>query len=82
MPQRNVELVRRGWDMWSRGDVDGLFSLLAPDVVYDTTHLRDWPVQLCRPRWFSPLLDGMVGGLGRLRGRRRRVRRDAQTGAS
>src|SRR5438046_2699465 len=43
MPQRNVELVRRGWDVWSRGEVDGLFSLLAPDVVYDTTHLRDWP---------------------------------------
>jgi ketosteroid isomerase-like protein len=23
--------------------LDGLFALLAEDVVYDTSHLRDWP---------------------------------------
>jgi uncharacterized protein len=43
MTQENVEIVRLGWEAWSRGDMDGLFALLADDVVYDTSHLHDWP---------------------------------------
>jgi ketosteroid isomerase-like protein len=43
MSQENVEIVRLGWGAWSRGDMDRLFAFLAEDVVYDTSHLRDWP---------------------------------------
>ena len=43
MSQENVEVVRRAWDMWSRGDMDGLFANLDEDVVFDTTHMHDWP---------------------------------------
>jgi ketosteroid isomerase-like protein len=39
----NVEIARRAWEAWSGGDFDGLFALLSPNVVFDTSHLRDWP---------------------------------------
>jgi ketosteroid isomerase-like protein len=39
----NVEIVRRAWDAWGRGDIDGLVALVAQDAVFDTAHLRDWP---------------------------------------
>ena len=32
MTDRNVELVRRGWDAAGRGDLDAVGRLLAPDV--------------------------------------------------
>ena len=38
-----MEIVRQGWDAWGRGDLEGLLSFLAPEVVWDTTHFRDWP---------------------------------------
>ena len=41
--KENVELVREAWDAWLRGDVDGLFAYLDPDVVWDMTHFREWP---------------------------------------
>jgi ketosteroid isomerase-like protein len=41
--QENVEVVRRVWDAWSRGDIDAVFALLADDVVFDTAHMREWP---------------------------------------
>jgi ketosteroid isomerase-like protein len=43
MSQENVDVVRQGWDAWFRGDLPGLFSTLDPEVVWDTSHFRDWP---------------------------------------
>jgi ketosteroid isomerase-like protein len=43
MSHENVEILRRAWGMWSRGDVDELLAHLDEDVVFDTTHVRDWP---------------------------------------
>ncbi len=43
MPQENVEVIRRGWDAWLRGDLSGLFRDFDPEVVWDTSHFRDWP---------------------------------------
>ena len=43
MPQENVEVVRRAWDAWGRGDLDGLLALCTEDVIFGTTHMRDWP---------------------------------------
>ena len=41
--QENVEVVRRGWDAWQRGDMDALVSIYAPDVVWDLSDFRNWP---------------------------------------
>jgi len=41
--QENVEVVRRAWDAWGRGDLDGLLALCTEDVIFGTTHMRDWP---------------------------------------
>jgi ketosteroid isomerase-like protein len=35
MSQENVDLVRRGWDAWIRGDLARLFGLFDADVVWD-----------------------------------------------
>jgi ketosteroid isomerase-like protein len=43
MSQENLDLVRRGWDAWLRGDLQGLFSTWDPEVVWDTSNFRDWP---------------------------------------
>ena len=43
MSQENVEVVRRAWDAWGRGDLDGLLALCTEDVIFGTTHMRDWP---------------------------------------
>jgi ketosteroid isomerase-like protein len=43
MSREDVELVRLAWDAWSRGDLDGVFAVFAEDVVFDTTHIQDWP---------------------------------------
>jgi ketosteroid isomerase-like protein len=43
MSQENVEVIRGGWNAWLRGDLQGLFETFAPDVVWDTSHFRDWP---------------------------------------
>jgi ketosteroid isomerase-like protein len=50
--QENVEIVRQGWDAWASGDLDALFALLAEDVVFDMSHLGDWP---------EPTYTGYVG---------------------
>lgn len=38
MSQQNVELVRAGYELWNRGDVDGFLEFLDPEV-----ELRDPP---------------------------------------
>jgi ketosteroid isomerase-like protein len=43
MSQENVELVRRGYAAWLQGDLPGLFDLYDADIVWDTSHFRDWP---------------------------------------
>ena len=43
MSRDNVEVVRTGWNAWLRGDLPALFRQFAPDIVWDTTHFRDWP---------------------------------------
>jgi ketosteroid isomerase-like protein len=43
MSQANVESIRRGWEAWLREDMDALVSLWDPDVIWDTSHFRDWP---------------------------------------
>ncbi len=43
MSQENVESIRRGWEAWLRGDIDALVSLWDPDVIWDTSHFREWP---------------------------------------
>jgi len=32
MSEENVEIARRAWDAWQRGDLESLFELYAPDV--------------------------------------------------
>jgi ketosteroid isomerase-like protein len=34
MSQENVELVRRGFEAWLRGDFDEALARLDPDIVY------------------------------------------------
>ena len=34
MSQENVELVRRGYEAFNRGDIDGVVGLIAPDFEY------------------------------------------------
>jgi ketosteroid isomerase-like protein len=41
--QENVEIVRRGWDAWARGDLPGAFREYDPEVVWDMSHYRDSP---------------------------------------
>jgi ketosteroid isomerase-like protein len=33
LSEENVEIVRRAWEAWSRGDVEGLAALWDPDMV-------------------------------------------------
>jgi ketosteroid isomerase-like protein len=43
MSQENVDVVQRAWDAWLRGDLPGLLRHFTPDIVWDTSHYRDWP---------------------------------------
>ena len=43
MSQENVEIVRRGWDAWLRGDLPALFGSFDPEIVWDTGNFHDWP---------------------------------------
>jgi ketosteroid isomerase-like protein len=33
MSQKNVEIVRRSWEMWERGDLTGWLDLISDDLV-------------------------------------------------
>ena len=41
MSEENVELTRRSWEAWQRGDVDAMFELWDRDIVWDMTHFHD-----------------------------------------
>jgi ketosteroid isomerase-like protein len=43
MSEENVELVRRAWEAWQRGDIDAQFEFWDRDIVWDLTHFREWP---------------------------------------
>ena len=43
MSQENVEIVRRAWEAWIRGDLDALFETFDPAVEWDTTTFEGWP---------------------------------------
>ena len=43
MVERNVEVMRAGWDAWLRRDIDAVVDYLDSDLVFDMTHFRDWP---------------------------------------
>jgi len=35
MSQENLELVRRTWEAWERGDMEAIFAFYDPDIVWD-----------------------------------------------
>jgi ketosteroid isomerase-like protein len=39
----NLEVIRRGFDAWVRGDLDALFAEFDPEIVWDTSNFRNWP---------------------------------------
>jgi ketosteroid isomerase-like protein len=41
MSQENVEIVRRTWEMWERGDLTGLLELMSDDLVTRRVGLDD-----------------------------------------
>ena len=43
MSQENVEVVKRSWEAWIRGDLDALFETFDPAVEWDTTSFEGWP---------------------------------------
>jgi ketosteroid isomerase-like protein len=43
MSQENMETVRRSWEAWGNGDLDRLFALWDPEIVWDLTHFSEWP---------------------------------------
>jgi len=43
MSQENVEIVRRAWEAWIRGDLDAIFETFDPAVEWDTTTFQGWP---------------------------------------
>jgi len=42
MSRENVEVVERAVDAWRCGDLDGLFAIYHPDVVWDFSHFEGW----------------------------------------
>ena len=40
MSQENVEIVRRAWAAWERGDWEPLYAFYHPDIVWDASALR------------------------------------------
>ncbi|HEX2359642.1 MAG TPA: nuclear transport factor 2 family protein [Solirubrobacterales bacterium] len=43
MSEENVEVVRRAWDAWTRGDFEALFGTFDPAVEWTTTNFVGWP---------------------------------------
>jgi ketosteroid isomerase-like protein len=43
MSEENVEMIRRGWEAWLRGDMNALAADWDPEVIWSTEHFHDWP---------------------------------------
>jgi ketosteroid isomerase-like protein len=41
MSEENVEILRRAYDAWNRGDLTGFIELFTPDATWHP--LEDWP---------------------------------------
>src|SRR5262249_23458352 len=51
MSQENVEIVRRAWESYQRGDLEAAFAHAHPDYEWDLTRFPEWPdAQLFRGR--------------------------------
>ena len=48
MPDDNVEIMRKAWDAWVRGDLADVYRLYDRDAVWDLTHFADWPEDVYR----------------------------------
>jgi ketosteroid isomerase-like protein len=48
MSQENVEIVRRGFDAYNRGDLDGVLETWAPDAVVDWSRSRGFDAGVFR----------------------------------
>ena len=43
MSEDNLQIVRRAWQAYQRGDMEALVAFWDPEVVYDLQHFRTWP---------------------------------------
>src|SRR6476620_4330104 len=75
MSQDNVEMARRSYEAWHRGDVDAAFEDFAPDFELDMSRAigTDRGVYSLIP--VPTPLGGVLGGLGDGSGRGRRSHR-------
>ena len=48
MSQENVEIVRRAFDAYNRGDLDGALENFAPDAVWDWSNSRGFEAGVYR----------------------------------
>jgi ketosteroid isomerase-like protein len=39
MPTENIEIVRRGYEAWNRGDLRGVLELVAPDFEWEPVEI-------------------------------------------
>jgi ketosteroid isomerase-like protein len=44
MSQENVEIVRRAWEAWERRDMESLFALYDPAIIWDQSRIG--PIEL------------------------------------
>ena len=43
MSRENLEIARRVWEAYARGDTDFIVALADPGIEFVTTHFADWP---------------------------------------
>ena len=48
MSQENVEIVRRGFAAYDRGDIEGVLELWAPDAIWDWSNSRGFDAGVFR----------------------------------
>ena len=43
MSADNVEVMRRAWDAWMRGDLEAVYDVYDEDAIWDLSHFSEWP---------------------------------------